>query len=416
MEEDEEEIRSYASPTRSDSPDPYSSPPPSGRNTVTVASTPPSYNNHDALAPSLLPFQTSNVGLFFSGGGIWSDGATEVLIDAWRKRYLKLNGGFLKHKHWQEVAEIVNSSGEGKGKTDAQCRNKIDTVKKKYKQEKARIAYEGGRSNWGFFDILDRLLGSNPAKAKMPISPHGGGASHRGGGIGSSLYHHQQGKAAATRFRNRDSLNGVASDSYGGGGGGGGSRNVPLGIPMSERDNSLGRQGRMVSQQPQGLVFKRCSESKRLGYGLDSEYDAAAMLDDSSDSLPPPSPKRLKMEKKKQEREGGGGSNSKWKELSRAITSLGEAYLETENAKVRQVVEIERARMKFMGEMESQRMQLFQKTILELSRLREQRERKIENAVNDHQSSKATVNKHNNNNNDDGNDDDGDDDDDDIGN
>ncbi|XP_019096181.1 PREDICTED: trihelix transcription factor ASIL2-like [Camelina sativa] len=436
--EDDEDIRSHGS----DSPDPSSSPP-AGRITVTVASTgPPSYSltppanssqkDPDALALALLPTQASggsSSGRPTGGGGredCWSEGATAVLIDAWGERYLELSRGNLKQKHWKEVAEIVSSREDyGKiPKTDIQCKNRIDTVKKKYKQEKVRIATGGGRSRWVFFDKLDRLIGST---AKIPTATpgvSGGGGPGVGGGLHkipmgipmgtrSNLYH-QQAKAAATPtppFNNLDRLMGatarVSAASFGGsGGGGGGSVNVPMGIPMSSRSNPFGQQGRTLpqqrrtlpQQQQQGMMVKRCSESKRWRFKKrnasesDSESEAA-MSDDSGDSLPPPPlSKRMKTEEKR--KQDGDGVGNKWTELTRAIMRFGEAYEQTENAKLQQVVEMEKERMKFLKELELQRMQFFVQTQLEISQLKQQHGGRMGNTSNnnDHNSRKNNIN------------------------
>ena len=180
MADDEDQIRSH-----SDSPDPSSSPPPSGKLTVTVASPAPSQKDPDAPPLAPLPIKSSG-----GGGGredCWSEKATGVLIDAWGEIHLELSRGNLKQKHWEEVAERVRSKEDnGKApKTDVQCKNRIDTVKKKYKQEKLT---SGGSSSssWVFFDKLDRLIGST---AKISS----------GGSRGLNLYH-QQGKAETPRF------------------------------------------------------------------------------------------------------------------------------------------------------------------------------------------------------------------------
>ncbi|KAF9618411.1 hypothetical protein IFM89_001134 [Coptis chinensis] len=79
------------------------------------------------------------------------------------ERYLELSRGNLKQKHWREVADIVSSRQDYSkpAKTDVQCKNRIDTCKKKYKIEKAKIASGQGTSKWIFFHRLDRLIGPN---------------------------------------------------------------------------------------------------------------------------------------------------------------------------------------------------------------------------------------------------------------
>ncbi|KAK6270561.1 hypothetical protein POUND7_007659 [Theobroma cacao] len=105
-----------------------------------------------------------------SGGGgggredCWSEGATGTLIEAWGDRYLRLNRGNLRQKDWQEVADAVNSrqNGAKPRKTDVQCKNRIDTLKKKYKLERAKPP----PSKWPFFKRIDSLIGANASVNK----------------------------------------------------------------------------------------------------------------------------------------------------------------------------------------------------------------------------------------------------------
>ncbi|KAJ0266341.1 Sequence-specific DNA binding transcription factor [Hirschfeldia incana] len=87
----------------------------------------------------------------------WSEDATATLLQAWGHRFLRLNFGNLRQSDWKEVADAVNSShGNGRRpKTESQCRSRIDTLKKKYKAEKAKLS----PSAWRFFDHLDVLIG-----------------------------------------------------------------------------------------------------------------------------------------------------------------------------------------------------------------------------------------------------------------
>ncbi|CAN6232124.1 unnamed protein product [Urochloa humidicola] len=134
------------SPSRSPSPLPVADP-------VTVAAAPP---GHVAVAIPLRKPSPSSTG---GGGGgredAWSEGATSTLIDAWGERFVALGRGSLRHPQWQEVAEVVSSrDGYSKPpKSDVQCKNRIDTLKKKYKVEKAKRG-----SSWAYFDRLDDLL------------------------------------------------------------------------------------------------------------------------------------------------------------------------------------------------------------------------------------------------------------------
>ncbi|PWA73897.1 trihelix protein [Artemisia annua] len=111
----------------------------------------------------------------------WTEDATSTLVDVWGRRYVELNRGNLRQKDWQDVADAVNALHGLTKKTvrsDVQCKNRIDTLKKKYKLEKARVSEGNGEavSNWPFFSRLDVLIG--PAVVKKAVLPQGG----KGGG------------------------------------------------------------------------------------------------------------------------------------------------------------------------------------------------------------------------------------------
>lgn len=171
------------SPSLSPSPSPSPSPPPSPPAPSASALAPVPYATPPIQTLTLaLPIQQPrpNSGGFGSGGGggredCWSEGATSVLIDAWGERYLELSRGNLRQKHWQEVADAVTSrdSYTKAPKSDVQCKNRIDTLKKKYKVEKSKSA-----SNWPFFNRLDLLLGPTHTANKANPNPYSGTQVH----------------------------------------------------------------------------------------------------------------------------------------------------------------------------------------------------------------------------------------------
>lgn len=353
MEEDDE-IQSTQSP-ETGSP---VSPRPNGRITVTVASAPPP-GGQNALAMLALPIQRPRSGGGGSGGGggggredCWTEDATSVLIDAWGERYLQLSRGNLKQKHWKEVADIVSSREEyGKiPKTDIQCKNRIDTVKKKYKLEKAKLASGSGPSKWTFFDRLEQLIGPTAKIAVSSPSPPLQQPTPK----------------------------------------------VPVGIPVRIRSSSVNllsnnsNNSQFLNKQPQKkqeeVVMLRTQQlGKRGGTELESDSEEA----DSMDSFGPVGvevgtgtgtnerkrPRRMMVMEGREGRGGGGGKDgwgSAVRELTQAIVRFGEAYEQAESAKLQQVVEMEKQRMKFAKELELQRMQFFMKTQLEISQLKKQ--------------------------------------------
>lgn len=90
----------------------------------------------------------------------WSEGATDTLVQAWGDRYLRLNRGNLRQKDWKDVADTVNSRENGvkPQRTDIQCKNRVDTLKKKYKLEKSKSS----PSVWPLYGRMDYLVGTAP--------------------------------------------------------------------------------------------------------------------------------------------------------------------------------------------------------------------------------------------------------------
>ncbi|KAL6974380.1 hypothetical protein U1Q18_028562 [Sarracenia purpurea var. burkii] len=91
----------------------------------------------------------------------WTDHSTFVLLEVWGDRFLQLGRKSLRSEDWQEVAEKISEESKAEW-TDSQCRNRLDTLKKKYKKEKAKMeATTGYISKWVFFKKMDMLLNSS---------------------------------------------------------------------------------------------------------------------------------------------------------------------------------------------------------------------------------------------------------------
>lgn len=69
----------------------------------------------------------------------WSDGETSVLISAWGPTQQRRRGGRLDLKDWRAVASAVNAHGAAAGRrynrTRAQCQNRVQSLKRRYKRE-----------------------------------------------------------------------------------------------------------------------------------------------------------------------------------------------------------------------------------------------------------------------------------------
>ncbi|PIA34054.1 hypothetical protein AQUCO_03900151v1 [Aquilegia coerulea] len=97
----------------------------------------------------------------------WSEEDSYTLVEAWGDHYLELNRGNLRQKHWKQVADTVNFNAiNGTRKTptprtDIQCKNRIDTLKKRYKLERSKVLASNGSlsSNWPLYNLLHALIG-----------------------------------------------------------------------------------------------------------------------------------------------------------------------------------------------------------------------------------------------------------------
>lgn len=263
----------------------------------------------DASTAKWLALDKAASGRRIGGGGrddCWSEEATEILINAWGERFLELKRGNLKQQHWKEVAEIVNRDNKTKKslKTDIQCKNRIDTVKKKFKQEKAKIAAgecDDNKSKWIFFKKLEPLIGGGVNTTTMASKP-----------------------LKVTSF-------------------------------LSCRSNLNQRQAKSSTGLKRSGDSIRWRFRKRVASETESESEPDLSVD-SGDSLPPMVlPPSVKLDK------------TELGEVAMAILGFAESYEKVETVKLKQMVELEKERMKFAKELELQRMEFF-KAQLEMLR------------------------------------------------
>lgn len=97
----------------------------------------------------------------------WTERETLVLLDAWGDRFLQHGRKSLRCEEWQQVAKMVSQVSKIE-RTDTQCRNRLDTLKKKYKKEKAKFPDgDGGAGKWVYFKRMDELMSSPPQQAGL---------------------------------------------------------------------------------------------------------------------------------------------------------------------------------------------------------------------------------------------------------
>ncbi|KAF5729328.1 trihelix transcription factor ASIL1 [Tripterygium wilfordii] len=100
----------------------------------------------------------------------WSEGAVSTLLEAYESKWVLRNRAKLKGHDWEDVARYVSSraSCSKSPKTQTQCKNKIESMKKRYRTESATA--DG--SSWPLYPRLDFLLrGSAPPPAAAAAPP-----------------------------------------------------------------------------------------------------------------------------------------------------------------------------------------------------------------------------------------------------
>ncbi|KAG5227717.1 trihelix transcription factor [Salix suchowensis] len=99
----------------------------------------------------------------------WSEGAVSTLLEAYESKWILRNRAKLKGHDWEDVARHVSSRANctKSPKTQTQCKNKIESMKKRYRSESATA----DASSWPLYPRLDLLLRGNSAAAAVISSP-----------------------------------------------------------------------------------------------------------------------------------------------------------------------------------------------------------------------------------------------------
>ncbi|KAJ6846139.1 trihelix transcription factor ASIL1 [Iris pallida] len=121
----------------------------------------------------------------------WSDGGILSLLEVYEAKWLLRNRAKLKGSDWEDIAREVSVRSSGTSKTPNQCKNKIESMKKRYRTEAAAAAAakhpSACSSSWQFFARMDSLVKGAPNCSAQPrlnsnLSQGQLQCSHRGGG------------------------------------------------------------------------------------------------------------------------------------------------------------------------------------------------------------------------------------------
>lgn len=91
----------------------------------------------------------------------WSEGGVLSLLDIYESKWLIRNRAKLKGSDWEDIAQQVSIrySASNAYKTPSQCKNKIESMKKRYRAEVAAASENPNScSSWQFFARMDDLL------------------------------------------------------------------------------------------------------------------------------------------------------------------------------------------------------------------------------------------------------------------
>ena len=265
----------------------------------------------------------------------WSEGATSALIDAWGERFLDLNRGNLRQKQWQEVADAVNSRRTAVRRpvrSDIQCKNRIDTLKKKYKAEKARIMNSGGSlfSQWNFYNRLDSLIGSSDASSRKPSPP-------------------AQALSLPLPYKKSSLIPNMASVAA---------------CASTTREKRHEEPSLLSRKYSAAAAAAAAAAAERK----DVEFDDQGDGESSKSSTERPSRRGALQRGAKSDHGDEGDDAEAVRELARAILHFGEVYEKVEREKQQQMMDLEKERMEFAKGLEFQRMQIFVDCQLQLEK------------------------------------------------
>ncbi|KAJ6794686.1 trihelix transcription factor ASIL2-like [Iris pallida] len=237
----------------------------------------------------------------------WSEDSTFILLDAWGDLFVQNGRKSLRSDEWSEVAKKVNHASRIV-RSDSQCRNRLDTLKKKYKKEKLQVTeYPDFKSEWIYFKKMDSLMCSTsppPSAVAAAEAPP---------------------------------------------------RRLPCGVDAGEYVFS---NNRVYMNRANGMDEMRDSPGDTGSEG-DEEED-----DEDSDGLPPAvTPAATKRR---------GEDSASFRMLADSIQKFSEVYEKIEISKRQQMAELDRMRNEFQRDLEVQKRQILERLQAEIARMRQE--------------------------------------------
>ncbi|CAO2820599.1 unnamed protein product [Amaranthus hypochondriacus] len=273
----------------------------------------------------------------------WSEGAVSSLLEAYESKWILRNRAKLKGQDWEDVAKHVSSRANNtkSPKTQTQCKNKIESMKKRYRSESATA----DASSWPLFSRLDNLL--------------------RGTGLSSPM------KAIAAASSSPGLVlesSPVAQPLF-----------PPPPLPLPSLQATPTMEIALNSQESNGVepmvkeddgeatkVSDQVSDKNQNDQLIETDSSTPALYSNDKDE---PKPKNtMKMKRKKRRREEGNS----WEDVADSIRWLAEAVVRSEQVRMDTMRELERMRVEAeakRGEMDLKRTEIIANTQLEIARL-----------------------------------------------
>ena len=100
----------------------------------------------------------------------WSVEGVLTLLEVYEAKWLLRNRAKFKGSDWEDIAHQVSVQSSGiKGlKAPNQCKNKIESMKKRYRAEAASCTPLKPCSSWQFYTQMDRMLKGAPHYSNQP--------------------------------------------------------------------------------------------------------------------------------------------------------------------------------------------------------------------------------------------------------
>ncbi|KAG0539182.1 hypothetical protein BDA96_03G300600 [Sorghum bicolor] len=173
------------------SPSPSTSPSPSSASSSGASPSPSSprtkrrrtdrYALGFEFAPRLAPYELPEDPLSDKpkrSGPKWTERSTFALLDAWGDSFVRAGRSIIRADEWLEVARRVCAAADRPAGyfSDSQCRNRVDTLRKKFKKERERARLANRRSGlspskWVYYDKMVSILCPSPLPLPLPAPP-----------------------------------------------------------------------------------------------------------------------------------------------------------------------------------------------------------------------------------------------------